>query len=162
MDHVRRVVIGLGSNMGDRAAYLDRAVAELRADRRVHVMRRSPVYETSSVGGPPQADYLNGAVLVVTSLQAREILELGLAIERTLGRVRGEPNLPRTIDLDLLWIEGEEIDEPDLRVPHPRLSERPFAVRPLVDLAPDAGHPRTGLVFATLPAASEELRRFEG
>jgi 2-amino-4-hydroxy-6-hydroxymethyldihydropteridine diphosphokinase len=125
-------------------------------------MKRSPVYETSPVGGPPQADYLNGAVLLVTSLQAREILELGLSIERTLGRERGERNLPRTIDLDLLWIEGEEIDEPDLRVPHPRLSERAFAVRPLIDLAPDAAHPRTGLVFATVAAASEELRRFEG
>jgi 2-amino-4-hydroxy-6-hydroxymethyldihydropteridine diphosphokinase len=159
VDHIRRVVIGLGSNVGDRAGHLDRAVVALRDDKRFHVMRRSPVYETAPVGGPPQGDFLNAAVLLLTSLAAREILESALDIERTLGRVRGEPAAPRTIDLDLLWIEGEEIDEPDLVIPHPRLVERAFALRPLLDLAPDAGHPRTGVIFSTLPTASTELRR---
>jgi 2-amino-4-hydroxy-6-hydroxymethyldihydropteridine diphosphokinase len=157
VDHVRRVVIGLGSNLGERAAHIDRAIDALRADKSFHVLRRSPLYETAPVGGPPQGDFLNGAVLVVTALTPREILERTLEVERSLGRVRGERNAPRTIDLDILWIEGEEIDEPGLVVPHPRLSERAFALRPLVDLAPDANHPRTGVAFASLPAAAERL-----
>jgi 2-amino-4-hydroxy-6-hydroxymethyldihydropteridine diphosphokinase len=159
VDHVRRVVIGLGSNVGDRLANLDAAVARLRADRALHVLRRSPVYETPPAGGPPQGDYLNAAVLVVTSLDAQEILDRALAIERDLGRVRSDETRwgPRTIDLDLLWIEGEAISEPNLEVPHPRLAERPFAVRPLLDVAADAVDFRTGKAYATLPAASVTL-----
>lgn len=159
VDHVRRVVIGLGSNVGDRLANLDAAVARLRVDRALHVLRRSPVYETPPAGGPPQGDYLNAAVLIVTSLDAQEILDRALAIERDLGRVRADETRwgPRTIDLDLLWIEGEAISEAGLEVPHPRLAERPFAVRPLLDVAPDAVDFRTGKAYATLPAASVTL-----
>ena len=159
MDHVRRVVIGLGSNVGDRRAHLDAAVARLRADRALHVLRRSPVYETPPAGGPPQGDYLNAAVLVVTSLEGREILGRTLAIERDLGRVRSTETRwgPRTLDLDLLWIEGEAIDEEGLVVPHPRLAERAFALRPLLDVAPDAVDVRTGRPFSALPAASAPL-----
>ncbi len=159
MDHVRRVVIGLGSNVGDRRANLDAAVARLRSDRSFHVLRRSPVYETPAMGGPPQGDYLNGAVLLVTSLPGRAILDRALAIERDLGRERSAETRwgPRTIDLDLLWIEGEAIDEEGLEVPHPRLDQRPFAVRPLIDVAPDAVDFRTGQTFASLPAASAPI-----
>lgn len=161
MDHVRRVVIGLGSNVGDRLAHLDAAVARLRADRALHVLRRSPVYETPPAGGPPQGDYLNAAVLVVTALGAREILDRTLAVEESLGRVRSAETRwgPRTIDLDLLWIEGEAVSEDALTVPHPRLSERAFAVRPLLDVAPDAVDFRTGTAYATLPAAGEALAK---
>lgn len=161
MDHVRRVVIGLGSNLGDRQANLDGAVARLRQDRALHVLRRSPVYETPPAGGPPQGDYLNAAVLVVTSLGGREILDRTLTIERDLGRARSEETRwgPRTIDLDLLWIEGEALDEEGLIVPHPRLTERPFALRPLLDVAPDAVDFRTGVAFASLPAASAPIPR---
>jgi 2-amino-4-hydroxy-6-hydroxymethyldihydropteridine diphosphokinase len=159
VDHVRRVVIGLGSNVGDRRANLDAAVARLRSDRSFHVLRRSPVYETPAMGGPPQGDYLNAAVLVVTSLQGRAILDRALEIERELGRERSAETRwgPRTIDLDLLWIEGETIEEDGLEVPHPRLDQRPFAVRPLVDLAPDAVDSRTGQPFATLAAATAPI-----
>jgi len=138
-------------------AQLDAAIARLRTDRALHVLRRSPVYETAPVGGPPQGDYLNAAVLVVTSLDARAILDRSLGIERALGRVRAEDNArwgPRAIDLDLLWIEGEAIVEEGLEVPHPRLAERPFALRPLLDVAPDAVNFRTGQALAALPAAS--------
>jgi 2-amino-4-hydroxy-6-hydroxymethyldihydropteridine diphosphokinase len=161
MDHVRRVVIGLGSNLGDRLANLDAAVARLRADRALHVLRRSPVYETPPAGGPPQGDYLNAAVLLTSSLGGRAILDRTLAIERDLGRLRAAEARwgPRTIDLDLLWIEGEAIAEEGLSVPHPRLSERPFALRPLLDVAPDAVDARTGRPFAALPAASVEIVR---
>jgi 2-amino-4-hydroxy-6-hydroxymethyldihydropteridine diphosphokinase len=161
LDHVRRVVIGLGSNVGDRLANLDGAVARLRADRSMHVLRRSPVYETAPVGGPPQGDYLNAAVLVVTSLDAREILDRALAVEQEMGRVRSDETRwgPRTIDLDVLWIEGEAIDEEGLEVPHPRLHERAFALRPLLDIAADAVDFRTGTAYATLPASAEPLKK---
>jgi 2-amino-4-hydroxy-6-hydroxymethyldihydropteridine diphosphokinase len=153
------VVIGLGSNVGDRAANLDAAVAALRADRDLRVLRRSPTYETAPAGGPPQGDYLNAAVLLVSSLDAHEILGRALAIERALGRERSTETRwgPRTIDLDVLWVEGETITEEGLTVPHPRLAERPFALRPLIDVVPDAVDGRTGQRFASLPAASVPL-----
>ncbi|MCC6554593.1 MAG: 2-amino-4-hydroxy-6-hydroxymethyldihydropteridine diphosphokinase [Polyangiaceae bacterium] len=164
MDHVRRVVIGLGSNLGDRAEAIRAAVRALRADRELFVLRESPLYESPPAGGPPQGDYLNGAVLIVTSLPGRDILDRALAIERSLGRVRPDAERwgPRAIDLDVLWIEGEAIDEPGLEVPHPRLAGRPFALRPLLDLAPDARDPHTGEEYASLPEASAPLERYEG
>jgi len=161
VDHVRRVVIGLGSNMGDRRAHIDAAVTQLRKDRDWHILRRSPVYESAPAGGPPQGDYLNAAVLLVTSLEAREILHRVLAVEKALGRVRS-PGVrlgPRTIDLDILWIEGEAIEEDALVVPHPRLPERPFALRPLLDLVPDASDFRTGHRFSSLPAAKAPITK---
>lgn len=156
--HTRRMVIGLGGNLGDRRATLSRAVDALAADPALRVVARAPLYETAPVGGPPQGDYLNGAVLVETALSAREVLARLLAVEQSLGRVRRERNGPRTVDLDLLWIDGEAVDEPGLVVPHPRLAERPFALRPLLDVAPDARDPRTGVAYASLPAASAPLR----
>lgn len=161
VDHVRRIVIGLGSNVGDRMANLDAAEARLRTDRALHVLRRSPVYETPPAGGPPQGDYLNAALLVVTSLDARKMLDRALSIERALGRDRREEERwgPRTIDLDILWIEGEAVAEEGLIVPHPRLAERPFAVQPLLDVAPDAVDFRTGRAYATLPAASVPIAK---
>jgi 2-amino-4-hydroxy-6-hydroxymethyldihydropteridine diphosphokinase len=151
----------MGSNVGDRLANLDAAVACLRADRAFHVLRRSPVYETPPEGGPPQGDYLNAALLVVTALNAGEILDRTLAVEHTLGRVRSAETRwgPRTIDLDLLWIEGEAVSEDAVTVPHPRLAERAFAVRPLLDVAPDAVDFRTGTPYATLPVAGAELTK---
>jgi 2-amino-4-hydroxy-6-hydroxymethyldihydropteridine diphosphokinase len=161
MTSVRRVVIALGANLGDRAATLHAAVAALRADPGLTVLAESPHYETPPAGGPPQPDYLNAAVLLATALPARVLLDRALAIERTLGRVRPDPIRwgPRTMDLDLLWIEGEVHHEPGLEVPHPRLRERPFALRPLLDVAPDARDPRTGEPYSALPAAREPLRR---
>jgi 2-amino-4-hydroxy-6-hydroxymethyldihydropteridine diphosphokinase len=162
VDHVRRIVIGLGSNLGDRASTLAAAVDRLRAYRGLHVLKRSPLYETAPAGGPPQGDYLNSAVLIVTAEPARGVLDWLLAIERSLGRERPDPVRwgPRTIDLDLLWIEGEAVDEPGLCVPHPRLAERTFALRPLLDVAPDAVDFRTGQELAALPTASLPITRF--
>ena len=161
MDHIRRVIIGLGSNVGDRVKNIESAVAALRLDRDVHVMKLSPLYETKPVGGPPQGDFVNGAVLIVTSLSAGEVLRRSLAIEETLGRVREQKNAPRTIDLDILWIEGEAVSEPGLVVPHPKLAERAFALRPLVDLANDA-RDEAGKVYADLPLAQTELSLVSG
>jgi 2-amino-4-hydroxy-6-hydroxymethyldihydropteridine diphosphokinase len=154
---VRRAVIGLGSNLGDRVGHIEAAIDRLRADADLEVVERSPIYETEPVGGPPQGDYLNAALLVLTSLEGRALLERLLAVEASLGRVRAERNGPRTIDLDLLWIEGERISEPGLEVPHPRLGERSFALRPLLDLVADARDAATGARLADLPAASAPI-----
>jgi 2-amino-4-hydroxy-6-hydroxymethyldihydropteridine diphosphokinase len=164
VDHVRRVIIGLGSNLGDRPGTIHAAVQALRADPDLTVLRVSPLYESAPLGGPPQGDYVNAAVLVVTSLPARPILDRALAVERSLGRTRPDPVRwgPRTIDLDLLWIEGESVAEPGLEVPHPRLRERVIALRPLLDLAPDARDPKTTEAYASLPEAHASLRRLDG
>lgn len=157
MDHIRRVVIGLGSNLGDRAGNIDKAVALLREDHDMHVMKVSPLYETAPEGGADQPAYLNGGVLVLTSLDAPEIMSRALKIEAHLGRVRSAKNAPRTIDLDILWIEGESVAEGSLVVPHARLTQRSFALRPLVDLAPDARDALTGSAFADLALAQAAL-----
>lgn len=156
------MVLGLGSNLGDRAGNIAAAIEALAADPRLGVGAASPLYETPPAGGPPQGDYLNGAVLLAATCSAREVLERCLEVERSLGRIRPDPVRwgPRTIDVDLLWIEGETASEADLEVPHPRLAERPFALRPLLDLAPDAVDPRTGGRYDGLPAARAALRKY--
>lgn len=161
MQRARRVVLGLGANLGDRAATIRAAAGALRADPELGASAESARYETPPAGGPPQPDYLNAAILLVTALPAPEILARALAVERALGRVRPDPVRwgPRTIDIDVLWIEGEIHSAPDLEVPHPRLRERPFAVQPLLDVAPDARDPRSGEPYAALPAASAPIRR---
>jgi 2-amino-4-hydroxy-6-hydroxymethyldihydropteridine diphosphokinase len=143
--------------LGDRLATMRRAVAELRALERAKVLALSRVYETAPVGGPPQPDYLNAAALVEYAASARCLLEDLLAIETRLGRVRTERWGPRAIDLDILWIDGVAIDEPDLVVPHARLTERAFALFPLFDVAPGAIDPRTGAPFAP-PADTSAVR----
>ena len=162
VDHVRRVVIGIGSNEGDREGYIRAAIDRLSADPDLHVLERSTIYESPPAGGPPQGDYLNAAVLVATAIAPREILRRLLDVERSLGRTRTAAQRwgPRTIDLDVLWIEGEAVDEPDLTVPHPRLKERPFAVRPLLELVPDAADPHTTAPYSALPSATAPLRTF--
>lgn len=131
-----RAFLGLGSNLGDRLGNLRRAV-ELLRERRVRVLRSSRVYETDPVGGPEQPDYLNAVVEVEAEGTARHLLEICLAIEEEMGRLRGERWGPRTIDLDLLTFGHEEIDEPGLRVPHPRMHERAFVLAPLLELTAD-------------------------
>jgi 2-amino-4-hydroxy-6-hydroxymethyldihydropteridine diphosphokinase len=96
------------------------------------------VYETAPVGGPEQPDYLNAAILVDWEGTPVALLDRLQAIEHALGRVRSVPNAPRTLDLDILWIEGTQLETERLTVPHPRLLERAFALRPLLDVVPDA------------------------
>jgi 2-amino-4-hydroxy-6-hydroxymethyldihydropteridine diphosphokinase len=104
----------------------------------------SHVYATAPVG-PPQPEYLNAAALVTWDGTAEALLDALLAIEATLGRVReGERFGPRTIDLDVLWIEGLALDGPKLTVPHPRLTERAFALAPMLEVVPEARDPRSG------------------
>jgi 2-amino-4-hydroxy-6-hydroxymethyldihydropteridine diphosphokinase len=130
--------VALGSNLGDRAAHLAFAVAALRETPGIQVDRVSSIRETEPVGGPPQGAYLNGVVALRTRLAPRALLERLLAIEAATGRERGpEQNAPRTLDLDLLLYGDEQIDEPDLVVPHPRMRQRPFVMEPLAELGID-------------------------
>lgn len=116
----------------------------------VEVVEVSQLRETDPVGVVDQPPFLNGAVAVDTSLTPRELLEVLLSVERELGRVRTERWGPRTIDLDLLVYADEIVDEPGLRVPHPRLHERRFALEPLAELAPDLHVPGLGRVTDVL------------
>ncbi|MCE2525156.1 MAG: 2-amino-4-hydroxy-6-hydroxymethyldihydropteridine diphosphokinase [Acidimicrobiia bacterium] len=122
----------MGSNLGDRRAILAAAVAALD-----DVLAVSPVYETDPVGGPEQGAYLNIVVELETGRGARELLRAALALEADAGRERRVRWGPRTLDVDVLWVEGETVDAPDLRVPHPRMTERGFVMVPLADLAPE-------------------------
>jgi 2-amino-4-hydroxy-6-hydroxymethyldihydropteridine diphosphokinase len=128
--------IGLGSNLDDRLANLRRAVELLSQVPAVRVVAVSRVYETAPVG-PPQPDYLNAVASVRTTRSAHELLERCLAVEREMGRVRNERWGPRIVDLDLLTYGDEEIDEPGLQVPHPRMHERSFVLAPLLELTAD-------------------------
>lgn len=130
-------IVGLGTNLGDRLASLRAAVEAIAA--RARVVAISPVYETAPVGGPQQGDFLNAAIRVEWPGDALSLLDALLAIERGLGRVR-DPSLrwgPRTLDLDVLWIDGVTLASDRLTVPHPRLRERAFALLPLLDVAPE-------------------------
>jgi 2-amino-4-hydroxy-6-hydroxymethyldihydropteridine diphosphokinase len=150
LQRVARVIIGLGSNVGDRLATLRAAVRAIA--EKAPVTRTSRVYETAPVGGPEQAAFLNAAVAVEWEGEPLRLLDVLQGIEHDLGRTRDVRWGPRTIDLDVLWIEdGTTVDDPRLVVPHPRLRERAFAVRPLLDVAPDAPYaiPEGQLVRST-------------
>jgi len=130
-----RAFLGLGSNLGDRLQYLRDAVATLSD---VGLVAVSPVYETDPVGGPAGQDsYLNLVVELRTDRSPHELLGVCHRLETAAERVREERWGPRTLDVDVLWIDGVTVDDPDLVVPHPRLWERRFVVAPLHDLAPD-------------------------
>ncbi len=129
---VRRAFLGLGSNLGDRLAHL-RAAVEAIPD----VDAVSSVYETVPVGGPSQDDYLNLVVRMQTALTARELLEVCRIRESATERVRGVRWGPRTLDVDVLWIDGEVVEDDDLIVPHPRMFERSFVLVPLAEVGSD-------------------------
>ena len=131
----RRVYIGLGSNLGDRAEHISAALRELATPGDIRVVAVSTLHETEPVGGPAgQTRYLNAAAELETTLTARELLARMQEIEQRHGRVRDVANGPRTLDLDLLLFGDEVIDEPDLCVPHPRMCTRSFVVEPLSEI----------------------------
>jgi len=137
------VLLSLGSNLGDRVRYLERALEQLR--REIRIERVSSIYETRPVGDLDQPWYLNLVCMATTSLKPRALLEYINAIEAALGRKRGgERNAARTIDIDILAYDDRIIDEPDLEIPHPRVTERGFVLEPLVEIAPEWRHPSEG------------------
>ena len=141
-----RACIGLGGNVGDVAATLQAAFDALDRLPGTHVLARSHLYRTPAWGNEAQADFVNAAALVETTLAPRALLDGLLAIERAFGRERRERWGPRTLDLDLLLYGDEIIDAPGLHVPHPHLHERAFVLRPLADIAPELRVPGQGTV----------------
>ncbi len=154
--------LALGANLGDRLAAMCGAVQRLgshpalRFDASADV---SSLYETSPIGGPAgQAMFLNSALRLRTELDAFELLRVLLAVETSLGRIRGTPWGPRVIDLDLLFFDDAVIDSTELIVPHPRLDERRFVLEPLCEIASDVMHPVWGM---TVTALAHRLRAAE-
>jgi 2-amino-4-hydroxy-6-hydroxymethyldihydropteridine diphosphokinase len=147
-----RAFVGLGSNLGDREGTLRAAVGRLRSMAATRVVRVSSLRNTEPVGYVDQPRFLNGAVELETELPARELLGALLELERVFGRDRGgvPPRGPRTLDLDLLLYGAEEIVQPGLEVPHPRLHERRFVLEPLAELDPDLEVPGKGPVQTLL------------
>lgn len=127
-----RAFLGLGSNIGDRRAILRDAVAAIP-----DLVAVSPVYETDPVGGPEQDAYYNIVVELQTGRSPRELLELCRELEQAAGRVRRVRWGPRTLDVDVLLVGDLRVDDDDLTVPHPRMTDRNFVMVPLLDLAPD-------------------------
>jgi 2-amino-4-hydroxy-6-hydroxymethyldihydropteridine diphosphokinase len=149
---VARAFIALGSNLGDREATIRSALAELAATEGVEVVAVSSLEETEPVGYLEQPPFLNGAAELRTELPPRTLLELLLAVEARFGRDRstGPPQGPRTLDLDLLLYGGQRLEEPGLELPHPRLHERLFVLRPLAELDPALEVPGKGPIQGLL------------
>jgi 2-amino-4-hydroxy-6-hydroxymethyldihydropteridine diphosphokinase len=145
---VVRAYVGLGSNLGDREATLRAALGDLDSSPGVRVAAVSTLIETEPVGYLDQPSFLNGVAALETELSPRALLDLLLAVERRHGRRReGVPQGgPRTLDLDLLLYGEAELDEPGLRVPHPRLHERAFVLGPLAELDSSLNIPAKGRV----------------
>ena len=142
-----RAYVGLGANLGDRAATLTRAIRLLGERPGIDVVAVSSFRETDPVGYLDQPQFLNAAVAIDTSLPPQGLLATLLEVERELGRVREGPRYgPRTVDLDLLLMDDLVLDEPGLELPHPRLHERVFALEPLAELDPDIVVPAHGTV----------------
>ena len=150
---VRRAYLGLGSNVGDRARALQRAVDGLAAADGVTFAAVSSVFETAPVGGPEQPDYLNAVVAVDTDRTPRELLDIAKRLENDAGRVPGERWGPRSLDVDVLLVGDDEVDEEDLVVPHPRLYDRAFVMVPLAELDP--------MLAPWVPAGEAGVRRSE-
>jgi 2-amino-4-hydroxy-6-hydroxymethyldihydropteridine diphosphokinase len=144
---VTRAYLGLGSNLGDRLAHLQHAIDALAATPGIEVVAVSSVYETAPVGGPEQDDYLNAVAAIDTDLEPPGLLATAMRVEQLEDRVRTVRWGPRTLDVDVLLFGDERIDTPDLVVPHPRMHERAFVLRPLRDVAPE--------LVATLPDDSQ-------
>ena len=145
------VYLGLGSNLGERLAALDEALRQMEA-RGFRTVRRSSIWQTEPVGEVPQGWYLNAVVEGETELSPRELMNVCLETERSMGRIREEKNGPRVIDVDVLFFGEEKLEEPGLVIPHPRLHLRRFVLEPLFEIAPTLLHPVLGLSVDELRA----------
>ena len=155
MPNLRPIYIALGSNVGDRAAMLARAIEEMKRAG-LRVLRRSSLYETEPVGGPPQPWFLNAVVEAETELTLQRVLHALQEIERAMGRQRSVACGPRTLDLDILFDGESVIRSGELDVPHPRLAQRRFVLAPLAELAPQLIHPVLHKTVAELLAETSD------
>lgn len=148
MQHWRPAYIGVGSNLEDPAAQVQRALAALGELPQTRAMRASPLYRSKPLGDLPQPDYINAVAALLTELEPQPFFQALRALETQLGRepVRAHWG-PRRIDLDLLVFAGERIDTPELQLPHPGIVQRNFVLYPLADVAPDLVIPGRGPVL---------------
>ncbi len=164
MHPIRRVVVALGSNLGERFTTLQGAVDAWADTPDVWVTDVSPVYETEPVDSPEDAkSYLNAVILMDTILSARRLMERAITIEEAFGRERPESvaNAPRTLDVDLIVVGDRRSDEEFLRLPHPRAHQRAFVLAPWADVDPDAmvgAHGKVSDLLAGLDASGVVLR----
>ena len=135
------VYLGIGSNLGDRQLFLDRAQQEMDKIPETRFLRSAAVYETDPVGGPPQGKYLNTVWEIETALTPEGLKKELIRIENRFGRKRREKNAPREIDLDILLFGDQIVKIESLKIPHPRMQERAFVMVPLSELASDFRHP---------------------
>ncbi len=145
-----KAFIGLGSNLGDREANIRQALQQLEQLPETTIVRGSSLYDTEPVGLADQPNFLNGVVQIETHLAPRQLLWNLMLIERRLGRVRTQPWGPRVIDLDLLLYGDEVLDEDDLRVPHPLMTQRSFVMVPLVEIEALLVHPETNQTMLSI------------
>lgn len=144
---LHRAALALGSNLGDRLEYLQAAVDALTDSPEIAPVAVSSVYETQPMGGPTeQPAFLNAVLVVDTALSPRSLMERCQAAEDAFGRTREVPKGPRTLDVDVLACGDGTVDDDDLKVPHPRLSERAFVLVPWAEVDPDFAIPGLGQV----------------
>ncbi len=147
--------LGLGSNLGDRQANLDRALAFL--GQRLRVDTVSSIYDSEPVGNVEQPRFLNLVCQVTTNIEPAGLLALAKGIEAKMGRA-GASGTPRTIDIDILFYGDQVIETPELVIPHPRLAKRAFVLAPLVEIAPDLVHPVSGKTAKEMLKAAKEVQ----
>jgi 2-amino-4-hydroxy-6-hydroxymethyldihydropteridine diphosphokinase len=158
----RQAVLALGSNLGDRQDILQGGVDAIAGIEGVRLTAVSPVYETVPVGGPPQPDYLNAVVLADITIRSDQLLDRLHEVEAAFDRVRVVRWGPRTLDIDIVTVAGEQSDDPDLTLPHPRAHERAFVLAPWHDADPDAVLPGYGPVADLVALADQTgIRRSE-
>ncbi len=159
---MRIVYIGLGSNLGNRLAFLRGGRDALLNNPGIRLVKSSRVYETEPVGGPQDNPlFLNAVLQVATSLSPRLLLEACLAIEDDFGRTRPIKWAPRTLDVDILLYDDLVINEPDLVIPHPRLHERAFVLAPLREIAAQATHPLLQKTIGALATGHAGVSRLQ-
>lgn len=155
------VFLGLGSNVGDRENQLKEAIRLLDEQSGIKVVKVSSFYETEPVGYVDQPDFLNLCVEIQTELSPKAVLERGLAIEQQLHRVRKARWGPRTLDIDILLYGDQIIEEQDLTIPHPRMTERAFVLIPLQEIAPNKIEPRTQTKIKDITVPNETVKKVQ-
>jgi 2-amino-4-hydroxy-6-hydroxymethyldihydropteridine diphosphokinase len=154
--------VGIGSNVGDRIQFVRDAVGQLNSTNGIEITATSSLYETSPIGGPPQRSYVNMVVRLQTSLDPRQLLEICQGVEHRLGREESDIRWgPRVVDLDILSFDDTKISEPDLEIPHPRMTGRRFVLIPLLEIDPEATDPWGGRYQDVLDEAEGDVELLE-